>query len=155
MATLPDQTPGVKGQCWDWLARSVYCDWVRWKVWSAASISVWQHVNLSGQIHPWDTLACCWDVRQPVNKHLSAGVQVIQLMAEFRHTTFWRWAVFSTDLLCLFSLSRIHFCCVFFSFMHTFLLCVFSLWFLRQSHVVKARVPSVLSQWSKFRLSVW
>ena len=24
---------------------SVYCDWVRWKVWSAASISVWQHVN--------------------------------------------------------------------------------------------------------------
>ena len=29
---------------------SVYCDWVRWKVWSAASISVWQYVKLSEQI---------------------------------------------------------------------------------------------------------
>ena len=47
---------------------SVYCDWVRWKVWSAASISVWQHVKLSVQIRPWDTLACCWDVKQPTNK---------------------------------------------------------------------------------------
>ena len=26
---------------------SVYCDWVRWKVLFAASISVWQHVQLS------------------------------------------------------------------------------------------------------------
>ena len=31
---------------------SVYCDWVRWKVWSATSISVWQHVKLSEQIRP-------------------------------------------------------------------------------------------------------
>ena len=31
---------------------SVYCDWVRWKVWSATSISVWQHVKLSSQIRP-------------------------------------------------------------------------------------------------------
>ena len=46
---------------------SVYCDWVRWKVWSATSISVWQHVKLSVEIHPWDTLACCWDVKQPTN----------------------------------------------------------------------------------------
>ena len=22
------------------------------------------------QIHPWDTLACCWDVKQPTNKQL-------------------------------------------------------------------------------------
>ena len=36
-------------------------------VWSAASISVWQHVKLSVQIRPWDTLACCWDVNQPTN----------------------------------------------------------------------------------------
>ena len=43
---------------------SVYCDSVRWKVWSATSISVWQHVKLSEQIRPWDTLACCWDVKQ-------------------------------------------------------------------------------------------
>ena len=47
---------------------SVYCDWVRWKVWSATSISVWQHVKLSEQICSWDTLACCWDVKQPTNK---------------------------------------------------------------------------------------
>ena len=31
---------------------SVYCDWVRWKVGSATSISVWQHVKLSVQIRP-------------------------------------------------------------------------------------------------------
>ena len=43
---------------------SVYCDWVRWKVWSATFISVWQHVNLSEQIRPWDTLACCWDIKR-------------------------------------------------------------------------------------------
>ena len=29
---------------------------------------MWQHVKLSEQIRPWDTLACCWDVRQPTNK---------------------------------------------------------------------------------------
>ena len=29
---------------------SVYCDWVRWKVWSATSISVWQHVKLSRSV---------------------------------------------------------------------------------------------------------
>ena len=31
---------------------AVYCDWVRWKVWSASSISVWQHIKLSEQICP-------------------------------------------------------------------------------------------------------
>ena len=31
------------------------------------NISVWQHVQLSEQIRPWDTLACCWDVKQPTN----------------------------------------------------------------------------------------
>ena len=25
---------------------SVYCDWVRWKVWFATSASVWQHVEI-------------------------------------------------------------------------------------------------------------
>ena len=29
---------------------------------------MWQHVELSEQIRPWDTLACCWDVKQPSNK---------------------------------------------------------------------------------------
>ena len=27
-------------------------------------MSVWQHVRLSVQIRPRDTLACCWDVKQ-------------------------------------------------------------------------------------------
>ena len=31
---------------------SVYCDWVRWKVWPATSTSVWQHAQLSNQIRP-------------------------------------------------------------------------------------------------------
>ena len=50
---LPCQAPGVTGPV---LGRvgpvSVYCDWVRWKVGSATSISVWQHEQLSEQIRP-------------------------------------------------------------------------------------------------------
>ena len=48
---------------------SVYFDWVGWKGWSAASISVWQHVTFSELIRPRNTLACCWDVKQPTNKN--------------------------------------------------------------------------------------
>ena len=32
---------------------------------------MWQHVKLSKQIRPWDTLACCWDVKQLTNKQTS------------------------------------------------------------------------------------
>ena len=66
---LPCQEPGVIGSALGLVGPvSAYCDWVRWKVWSAASVSVWQHVKLSVQIRPWDTLACCWDDKQPTNK---------------------------------------------------------------------------------------
>ena len=41
--------------------------WQEEIVWCASSIPVWQHVQLSEQIHSWDTLACCWDVKQPTN----------------------------------------------------------------------------------------
>ena len=69
---LPCQAPGVIGSVLGLVGPvSVYCDWVRWKVWSATSISVWQHVQLSEQTRPWDTLACCWDVKQPTNKQSS------------------------------------------------------------------------------------
>ena len=77
---------------------SVYCDWVRWKVWSAASISVWQHVKLSVQIRPWDTLACCWDDKQPTNKqthpymHEALDAQLLRLgtfWPTFKHMTCW------------------------------------------------------------------
>ena len=41
---LPCQAPGVIGSVLGVVgAMSVYCDWVRWKVGSATSISVWQH----------------------------------------------------------------------------------------------------------------
>ena len=33
---------------------------------------MWQHVKLSEQIRPRDTLACCWDVKQPTNKQTSS-----------------------------------------------------------------------------------
>ena len=29
---------------------------------------MWQHVKLSERIRPRDTLACCWDVKQPTNQ---------------------------------------------------------------------------------------
>ena len=43
---LPCQAPGVIGSALGLVGPvSVYCDWVRWKLWSATSISVWQHVK--------------------------------------------------------------------------------------------------------------
>ena len=42
---------------------SVYCDWVKEKL-----LSLRQHVTLSEQTCPGDTLACCWDVKQPTNQ---------------------------------------------------------------------------------------
>ena len=33
---------------------------------------MWQHVKLSEQIRPWDTLACCWDVKQATNNNIPA-----------------------------------------------------------------------------------
>ena len=69
---IPWQAPGVIRSALGLVGPvSVYCDWMRYKVGSATSISVWQHVKLSEQIRPWDTLACCWDVKQPTNNPLS------------------------------------------------------------------------------------
>ena len=49
---LPCQAPGVIGSALELVSPvSVYCDWVRWKVF-AASTSVWQRVQLSEQIRP-------------------------------------------------------------------------------------------------------
>ena len=76
---LPCQVPGVIGSALGLVGPvSVYCDWVRWKVWSATSISVWQHVKLSEQIRPWDRLACCWDVKQASNQPTTAVFKVVQ-----------------------------------------------------------------------------
>ena len=48
---LPCQALGVIGSVLGLVGPvSVYCDWVRWKVWSATSISVRRHDKLSDQI---------------------------------------------------------------------------------------------------------
>ena len=60
VATLPGAGTGWPGVSVLWLGEIVG---------SATSISVWQHVKLSEQICPWDTLACCWDVKQPTNNN--------------------------------------------------------------------------------------
>ena len=50
---LPCRAPGVIGSVLGLVGPvSVYCDWVRWKVGPATSISVWQHVKLSEQNRP-------------------------------------------------------------------------------------------------------
>ena len=47
---------------------SIQCDWVRQKVWSAISVSVWQHVKLFEQICPWDNSHVAGMLRkQPTN----------------------------------------------------------------------------------------
>ena len=60
------QAPGITGHCWDWPAQCQYTvtGWDR-KFYQQTFISVWQHIKVSEQIHPWDTLACYWDVQQP------------------------------------------------------------------------------------------
>ena len=85
---------------------SVYCDWVRWKVWSVTSISLWQHVKLSVQIRPWDTLACCLDIKQPTNqqtiRHFPVWVRTCwpnprPRPEKMRLTTQWNWVKLFTD----------------------------------------------------------
>ena len=67
---LPCQAPGVIGSVLGLVGLvSVYCDWVRRKVWSATSISVWQPVNCLSRpvpeirLHVAETLS-----NQPTNK---------------------------------------------------------------------------------------
>ena len=51
VATLPCQVPGVIRSVLGLVGPVlVYCDWVRWTVWSATSISVLQHVKLSRSV---------------------------------------------------------------------------------------------------------
>ena len=90
---LPCQAPGVIGSVLGLVAPvSVYCDWVRWKKFGLQLLSsVWQHVKLSEQIRPWDTLACCWDVKQhyhcPLTQsdHCKAGCFRCQSVLSCKH----------------------------------------------------------------------
>ena len=65
------------------------------KVWSATSIWLWQHIKLSEQIRPGDTLACCWDVKQPTNKQtvdrLSIHSTDYSEIAIFHYVPFFRY----------------------------------------------------------------
>ena len=65
----PARRLALLGQHWDWSAWCQYTvtGWGRTLDLQLLS-QVWQHVKLSEQIRPWDTLACCWDVKQPTNK---------------------------------------------------------------------------------------
>ena len=45
---------------------------------------------MSEQIHPWDTLACCWDIKQPTNKQQQQsdyGAGVLGFKSELSHTS--------------------------------------------------------------------
>ena len=54
----------LKGWCQDWVvqSRNTVTGW-DWG-WTAFSLSERPNTNLSQQIHPWDSLHCCWDVKQ-------------------------------------------------------------------------------------------
>ena len=83
---LPCQAPGAIGSVLGLVGPvSVYCDWVKLKVWSATAVSVWQHVKWSEQTRPLDTFACCWDVKQPTNKQYLKAI-ITTACATFFHT---------------------------------------------------------------------
>ena len=78
------QTPGVTESVLGPVGPvTVYCDWMRYNVWSATSLSVWQHVPLFEQIRPWYTLACCWDYKQPAKKKQTRSPQRSFLMVAY------------------------------------------------------------------------
>ena len=54
-----------------------------------------QQVKLSVQIRPWDTLACCWDVRQPTNE-LVLRLPCLQCLGSVLHCS-----CYSSDYQCL------------------------------------------------------
>ena len=74
----PARRLALYGQHWDWSARCQYTvtGWGRTLDLQLLS-QVWQHVKLSEQIRPWDTLACCWDVKQATNKQSSWSAIVV------------------------------------------------------------------------------
>ena len=66
------------------------------------SISVWHLIRMSKQIYPWNTLACCWDVKQPTNnivmgscclEYLTlSGQGVVSLLSPELHWTAALWS---------------------------------------------------------------
>ena len=94
---LPCQASGNTGSALGLVGLvSVYCDWVRKKVWSATSVSVWQHVQMSEQIRPWNTLSCCRDCKQ---QQLCGPVvrRPLQYLEMGDCFSIWRWAIASVS----------------------------------------------------------
>ena len=64
---LPCQAPGVIGSVLGLVGPvSIYCDWVRWKVWST---NLYLSVAARKIVFADPSLACWWDVKQPTNKY--------------------------------------------------------------------------------------
>ena len=84
--------------------------WLGKIVSSICNFSVWQHVNLSKQISPWDTLARCWDVKQAINKQFlhdtisdTSFVRVSCLLSSIA-LTFYLFPLTEIDHVCAFRL---------------------------------------------------
>ena len=82
---------------------------------------VWQHVQLSEQIRPWDILACCWGVKQPTNTQTNK--QIVFVSESPSRIILGHW-VFNEiyDILC-----RCQWPCV---FLQSFCFCLFVVFFL-------------------------
>ena len=67
----PARRLALQGQHWDWSARCQYTvtGW-GWKVDLQLLSQCGSTVNCLSRIRPWDTLACCWDVKEPTNQQI-------------------------------------------------------------------------------------
>ena len=77
VAILPDALHSRVSTGIGWASVSIL--WLsQMECWSATSISVWQHVNLSEQIYLWETLACCWDAKQASNQQTNVSMDAAE-----------------------------------------------------------------------------
>ena len=72
---LPWEAPGIIGSVLGLVSPvSVFCDWVRQKVWSATSVSVWQHENCLSRSVPEIHSHVAGTLKQPTNKNQDPGI---------------------------------------------------------------------------------
>ena len=75
-----------QSQHWSYIARIGAGTGMMWlgeiESLNCSSISVWQHVYLSEQIHRWDTLACCWNVKQPTKQQVQSASLQNEMLAD-------------------------------------------------------------------------
>ena len=68
----PVRQLALQGQCLDWTSQCQYTV-AGWDWFITTSVSVWQHVQLSTQIHSCYTQGCCGAVEQPGNQTKSSS----------------------------------------------------------------------------------